>query len=286
MPDSLSFRRIARFEEFDGHRAPVLRWLPQGKARAQAVFFPPFGDEMNQARRMFRLTAEALAGRGIASCVFDLLGTGDSSAAFQEAGLSDWLADGRRILGAAQSEDQRVILIGCRLGVALAIKASECLERPAVLLVGWGSLFQGSQQLSGLLRAAKIARLNRPQARDPQALWAAGEVAWLAGYPVSSTLAEQMGLLDATSAPRVERASLFELRGTQNDAPLTASEALRRRAEDWTRSGVPTEAVPLSDVGFWNVVDLVDAPQLLEATVTAVEDAVKGAAPGIAQREA
>lgn len=285
-PGLMQFQRIARFETFDGHRAPVLRWRPRGAVRAQAVFFPPFGDEMNQSRRMFRLAAEALAARGVESCVFDPLGTGDSSAAFQEATVSAWLADGRRMLEVAQSEDQRVILIGCRLGVALAAKASEHLERPAMLLVGWAPLLQGSQQLSGLLRAAKIAGMNRPEAPDPKALWSAGKVAWLAGYPVSPVLAEQLGLLKTTSAPRVERALLFELRGAQIEASPAASEALQRRAEDWTRSGVPTEAVALRDAAFWNVADLVDAPQLLEATVAAVETALEGIARCAAQREA
>lgn len=280
------FDRFARFEAFEEHHSPVLRWQPRGDVRARAVFFPPFGDEMNQSRRMFRLAAEALAARGVAVCVFDLLGTGDSSADFRDATISAWLADCRRMVHATQGEGAPVVLLGCRLGVALAVKASECLERPAALLVGWAPLLQGRQQLSGLLRASKIARMNRPQAPDPQALWAAGDVAWLAGYPFSPVLAEQLGTLDAAGAPRVGRTVLFELRTAQDEASPVASEALRRRAESWALDGVAAEAIALRGPSFWNVADLVDAPQLIEATVAAVEAAIDGSAEELPSREA
>ncbi|MCD6680915.1 MAG: hypothetical protein LT102_09720 [Burkholderiaceae bacterium] len=270
------FDRIARFEDFDGHRSPVLRWRPRGRVRAQAVFFAPWGDEMNQSRRMFRLAAEALAARGVGGRMFDLLGTGDSSADFREATVAAWLSDCRRMVDAAQREGGPVILVGCRLGVALAVQASEMLVHPAALLVGWAPVLQGNQQLGALLRVTRIARMNRPQMPDPKALWAAGELAWLAGYPVSATLADQLAALDATSAPRAERAALFELRGAQDDAPLHASEGLRRRAHAWAARGVPTQALALPGPAFWNVADLVDVPRLLELTVDCVEEALEG----------
>lgn len=266
--------REARFEEFDGHRSPVLRWRLRARARARAVFFPPFGDEMNQSRRMFRLTAEALAARGIEGCVFDLLGTGDSSADFREASVSAWLGDCRRMLADVRHEDIPIVLIGCRLGVALAAKASQSLEEPAVLLVGWAPVLQGSQQLNGLLRAAKFTRGNRPQMPDPKASWVVGEVSWLAGYPISPILAEQLSSLDATGAPRVERAVLLELRGVDNATAPAVSDALRRRSATWEESGVPTEAIALRGPAFWNVADLVDVPQLVDATVEKVEAAL------------
>ncbi len=225
---------------------------------------------------MFRLAAEALAERGVSSTVFDLLGTGDSSADFSDATVSAWIADGQRILEAVQSTGEPVVLVGCRLGAALATKASMSLERRAVLFAGWAPLLQGKQQLNGMLRAAKIARMNRPDALDPKMLWAAGEVAWLAGYPISPVLAEQLGLLDASGAPRAERARLFELRSVEGDAAVPASDALRRRASDWAQQGVPTEAMALRGTAFWNVADLVDVPQLIKATVDEVEYAIDG----------
>ncbi len=250
----------------------MLRWRPRGPVHAHAVFFPPFGDEMNQSRRMFRLAAEALAQGGVASCVFDLLGTGDSSADFGEATVSAWLSDCREILRRLDATDGKpVVLIGSRLGVALAAAASTLLPAPVALLIGWAPLLQGRQQLNGLLRAAKIARASRPDVPDPKLLWTAGKHAWLAGYPISSILAEELQSLDATAAPNVECATLFEVRGLSDERGRVASEAMNRRAAAWTEQGVPTEAVALQAPAFWNVADLVDAPELIEATVVAVE---------------
>lgn len=271
------FDRFARFEEFDGHRSPVLCWQPRGGARAHAVFFPPFGDEMNQTRRMFRLMAEALAAHGVAARMFDLLGTGDSSADFSEATVTAWLADCSRMLTAAQDEHERLVLIGCRLGVALAVKASEMLANPAELLVGWAPLLHGSQQLHGLLRAARFAWGSRFGAPDPRACWAGGERAWLAGYPVSPTLAQQLDALETPNAPRVKRATLIELRNVTDESELDASEVMRRRAQAWNQAGVDTNAMALRGPAFWNVVDLVDVPQLLELTMAAVQVALDGA---------
>src|SRR5690606_8070652 len=118
------FTRTADFEQFGDHRSLVLRWQPSSPVRAQAVFFPAFGDEMNQSRRMVRLAAEALAMRGIESCVFDLLGTGDSSADFSEATVSAWRADCRHVLERFVGRPgPPLVLIGCRLGTALAVQA-------------------------------------------------------------------------------------------------------------------------------------------------------------------
>ncbi|HRO60522.1 MAG TPA: alpha/beta hydrolase, partial [Burkholderiaceae bacterium] len=262
------FTRTAAFERFDDHRSLVLRWQPSAPARAQAVFFPAFGDEMNQSRRMVRLAAESLAARGIAGCVFDLLGTGDSSADFSEATIEAWQSDCRQLLERlAGRPPVPLVLIGCRLGVALASQASQTLRSPAATLIGWAPLLQGKQQLSGMLRADKMARMSRPQiaGEDPKTCWAEGRIAMLGGYPVSAVLATQLESFDASAAPRAARASLFELRAAVGDIALQPSDALRRRADDWTAQGTPTEALAFTGPGFWNVADLVDVPALIEA---------------------
>ncbi|HLT27654.1 MAG TPA: hypothetical protein VK047_13295, partial [Zeimonas sp.] len=112
---------LAAFERFDGHSSIVVRWTPPEAARARVLFVPAFGDEMNQTRRMVRLTAEALVERSIASTVFDPHGTGDSSAGFAEATVERWLADFAAVLERMRADrDAPIVLCACRLGVALA----------------------------------------------------------------------------------------------------------------------------------------------------------------------
>lgn len=282
----------ARFEDFDGHRSLVVRWRPAQPPRAQAVFFPAFGDEMNQTRRMVKLTAGALAARGIESVVFDPFGTGDSSAGFEDATVAGWLADCRAIVarvqgdsagqGAQSGQPARLplLLIGCRLGASLAVETSRTLAEPAVALIGWAPLLQGKQQLSGMLRADKVSRMQKSDAAgapEPKALWAAGECAWLGGYPVSAALAEQLEALDATAVPKAACATLIDVRVPVGEEPVAPTEPLKKRGESWTAHGVPTEVQAVPGAGFWNVADLVDVPELVEATVAAAERALETA---------
>lgn len=262
----------ARFEDFDGHRSVVVQWRPAMSPVAQVIFVPAFGDEMNQMRRMVALAAEALAQRGVASCVFDLYGTGDSSADFAGATVDLWLADCRAMVERLRAEAVPLVLIGCRLGAALALRLTHDLPAPVAALIGWAPVLQGKSQLSGMLRAAAVARSQRPDSGGPdaRAIWASGQAAPLTGYPVSSVLAAQLEALDASAAPRAQRATLFDLRLPIGDDPVSPSEALRRRVATWTEQGVPSEAVAIAGPAFWNVADLVDVPQLIEHTVTAV----------------
>lgn len=271
--------RTERFERFGGHHSPVLRWQPHGGARAHAIFFPPYGDEMNQARRMYRLTAEALAAAGIGACLFDLMGTGDSTAGFELASVQAWLDDCSKIVEPLARQPLPLVFIGCRLGAALAARTSRVLDRPVDLLVGWAPLWKGAQQLSGLLRAARMARLTRAQGSDatpadPKGCWARGASARLAGYPVSARLAAELDALDATEAPRARRAALFDVRAFGPEDAGAPGDALRARADAWSQRGVATDARAVDAPAFWNVVDLVDAPALVDATVRAARSAV------------
>lgn len=276
----MAFRLDARFEDFDGHRSVVVRWRPVQPPRAQAVFFPAFGDEMNQTRRMVKLAAEALAARGIESVVFDPFGTGDSSAGFEDATVARWLADCRAIVVRVQAEapTQPLLLIGCRLGVALAVETSRALPEPAAALIGWAPLLEGKQQLSGMLRADKVSRMQKSDAAgapEPKTLWSAGECAWLGGYPVSAALAEQLEALDATAVPKAACATLIDVRVPVGEEPVAPTEPLKKRCESWTSHGVRTDVQAVPGAGFWNVADLVDVPELVEATLAAAERALE-----------
>lgn len=281
----MSSRRLeAGFEEFEGHRGVVVRWHPAGRPRAWTLFVPAFGDEMNQMRRMVRLAAEALAERGVASCIFDLYGTGDSSADFADATIERWLADIRAMAGRLDASGAMPLaLIGCRLGAALAVQASHALERRLAAFVAWAPVLQGKQQLSAMLRASNIARMQRPDAAglDPKALWARGQVATLAGYPVSRALADQLEGLDATGAPAAASATLLDVRMPIDGEAATPSEQLARRAAAWSGQGVPTVACAVAGPAFWNVADLVDVPELVDATRAIVEQALGERAPGV-----
>src|SRR5690606_11736632 len=144
-----------------------------------------------------------------------------------------------------------VLLIGCRLGVAMASQASHCLAQPAAALIGWAPVLQGKLQLSGMLRVNKLARMQRPDAagNDPKTRWAAGEPAMLGGYPVSATLAEELDAFDATRPPRAARALLIDVRLAAGDESVAPSEPLRKRVAAWCEHDVQAEAQAVAGSG-------------------------------------
>jgi exosortase A-associated hydrolase 2 len=250
-----------------------------------ALFLPAFGDEMNQTRRMLKLLAESFAAVSIESCVFDLYGTGDSSADFKDATVERWMADCRLAAGRLRADrDVPLMLFGCRLGAALAVQLSHELTHAPVGLIGWAPLFQGRMQLSGMLRLEHMRRMQRDAASNqtgapilaPKNLWERRETAIVGGYPISAALAEQLEAFDVISTPRAEKAALFELRLPGPDASVSPSEALRKRAAAWTEQGVQTVARAVAGPAFWNVADLVDVPELVHATVGEADRLLEG----------
>lgn len=230
---------------------------------------------MNQSRRMNRLLAEALAARGVATCIFDPRGTGDSSAEFRDATLARWVDDALRIVQAqsARIGERPLLLIGCRLGVGLACALSEKLPRPAAGIVGWAPVLQGKAQLSTMLRAARFAQKQRPDTGepDPASAWAQGLPAVLGGYEISAELASELDAFAVRSAPAVPRVSFVEVRSGTEGEPVEPSPGLKKRVEGWSESGIDVELQAIAGPAFWNVADLVDVPGLIEVSIRAAK---------------
>jgi hypothetical protein len=90
-------------------------------------------------------------------------------------------------------------------------------------------------------------------------------------------LAEQLEALDATAVPKAACATLIDVRVPVGEEPVAPTEPLKNRGESWTTHGVPTEVQAVPGAGFWNVADLVDVPELVEATLAAAERALETA---------
>lgn len=270
----------ASFEALDGHRTVVVRWMPESTPKAQILVVPGFGDEMSQARRMIRLVAEALIARATACTLFDPYGTGDSSADFARASVERWLADYAHVLERIASGHRGpVLLLGCRLGVALAAALTQRSLVPVHALIGWAPVLQGRAQLSSLLRASKLAQARKDDAaaNDPKARWARGETSVLAGYPISPELASGLEQLGASAlAPRVAAATLIEVRPPLSQGTVSPSEGLENRARSWRTAGIDVDVLAVEGAPFWNVPDLVDLPALVQMSVAAIDRHVAG----------
>jgi hypothetical protein len=98
---------------------------------------------------------------------------------------------------------------------------------------------------------------------------AAGYSVEIAGYTVSPALAD--GLAGAELHPpigRSGRAAWFEL--SMRDDPALAPVSLKF-VEQWRTAGWEVDAQTVRGPGFWQTTEIEDAPELIAATIAALE---------------
>ncbi len=177
-------------------------------ADTAVLICPPFGQEALRAHRLFKVLADRLARRGIASLRFDFYGAGDSPGDESEGELDGWqrdLCEAHEELRRLSSA-KRVVWIGARLGAALAIQAAGTGRCDPNRLVLWEPIVDGKQYLR-FLREEHVEALDasfcipdpaprRALAREPDAL----PVEAL-GAEVSPRLAQQLADLGVAALP-------------------------------------------------------------------------------------
>lgn len=245
-----------------------------GAARAAVLYVPPFAEEMNKSRRMAALQARALAASGCDVLQIDLLGCGDSSGDFGDAGWDDWLADiARGIAWLQQRSTAPLWLWGLRTGCLLAAEAARRLPVPCHLLF-WHPVGSGKAALQQFLRLKLASELQGGQAKalmeGLRGQLAAGAAVEIAGYALSPALAQglERASLASPPAPRgAARLEWLEL-SMQDDAELLPASLNSLAA--WQQAGWHTRSHLVRGPAFWQTTEIEVAPALVGATVEAL----------------
>ncbi len=162
--------------------------------RDAVLLCPPVGAEHLRTHRMYRLLAERLAAQGHACMRFDYSGTGDSQGDLQQASFEDWLDDTNEAAVELKNESlaEKIVLVGCRLGAAIAYLAAEREGLPVSQMFLIDPVVDGSRYLSELRRAhrekLKRWRSHRESVKTPQ-------VEELLGYVYSSSMLNRINEL-------------------------------------------------------------------------------------------
>ena len=249
-------------------------FLPSsGRSDTWLLFCPPWAEEMNKSRRMMARLGHALAQKGIATCLPDLYGTGDSAGDFSDARWQIWHADLLMLSRwLAERGCKRLLLGGLRAGCLLAmeIQAELAISPDAILL--WQPVTQGSQQLTQFLRlrmAAALADGGSQSVKSLREQLAAGQSLEIAGYALSPELAEALDrrvLQDMQPEPNVTVHWLEIGAGDSQDL----SPVSRQLVETWQTGGADVRALRLPGDPFWTTQELVDVPELIERSVAAL----------------
>lgn len=236
-----------------------------------AVFFAPFGEEMNRARRMASLLAESLAAAGIGTLIFDYSCTGDSAGRFGEASLDAWVEDGTAAIGwLADRLEGPVVPIGLRLGGIIALKSAQLARKEIEQAVLWQPVTDGRIMLTQFMRIRVAAAMSGGTERETTASLRqrlnAGDILEIGGYDISPGLATAIDSVRIADCmpPATTRIHWFEAAAEASDDLTPASRAV---VAAWRDAGIGVSALTVAGEQFWATQETAMAPALIEATV-------------------
>ena len=263
-----------------GQRFCVFHPAQTDQPRGAILYVHPFAEEMNKSRRMVAMQSRALAAAGYSVLQMDLLGCGDSSGELRDASWADWLSDLQQAaLWLRHHCDAPFWWWGLRSGCLLAVAAAKAMNAPAQF-VFWQPTPSGKTVLQQFLRLKVAADLQSGQSKQiMEALrgqLAAGHAVDVAGYELSASVA--LGLENATLAPPTgaRRLEWLEL-STREGATLMPASSIALTA--WDQEGCAVHSQVVSGPAFWQTTEIEDAPTLIQATVSALNEDAVGLAP-------
>jgi len=249
------------------HRPPVAQAV-----RAALVYLHPFGEEMNNSRRIVAAQARSFATAGFAVLQIDLYGCGDSSGDFGEVSWADWRADVHLACACLQQEFKVPLwLWGLRAGALLAAEVAAGRDDVAALLL-WQPVWNGEQLLRQLLRlklaagvlggdAGQSAKVLRQQL-------AAGHALEIAGYPLMPVFAAELEALRWPEGMAPCKIACLELAAGDASA---LSPVFAGQQQAWLAAGHAVRVELVASPAFWQTPGVSVGPGLNEASRAALE---------------
>lgn len=268
-PVDAFFLAAARGQRFCLYHAPA------GPCRGTVLYAPPFGEEMNKARRMASLQARALARQGYGVLLMDLFGCGDSAGDSGEARWDLWLDD--LALGARWLRELHAAppaLWGLRLGALLALDFARHAPAPPRRLLLWQPPTSGAALLTQFLRlkmASQMLAADGPAEASSAALRSQlrdGATLEIGGYRLSPALAGAIDALDAAAlAPVGCVVDWIDVAARAEAGPTPAA---RKVVDAWRGRDVNVRPRVVAGPPFWATQDITDNAALLDASCAAL----------------
>jgi len=246
---------------------------PKDVARGAIIYLHPFAEEMNKARRMAALQSRAMAQAGFAVLQIDLLGCGDSAGDFSDATWSAWQEDVQLAYRWLRTETQAPLTLwGLRAGCLVAAHAAVNLPE-AVNFIFWQPVVSGRQHWQQFMRLKMAGEIASGQtkgvAEQLRRCLANGQTVEIAGYTISHGLADGLEKAELLPPPvRQGKVSWIEISMRE---VATISPSSEKCLEQWRSAGYGLETRIVRGPGFWQTVEIEDAPELLLATMEALK---------------
>ncbi|SCY15528.1 exosortase A system-associated hydrolase 2 [Nitrosospira sp. Nl5] len=243
---------------------------PDRKCRGGIIYVPPFGDEMNKARRMAAMQSRALATMGFGVLQMDLFACGDSSGEFADARWDIWKQDltiARRWL--ENRATVPISLWGLRLGALLALDFARNLENTIAQIILWQPVISGESFLTQFLRFRLANEMlggtgKATGTNTMRDCLANGETIEVAGYELAPELAAAIDSLRASELVVAgSRVHWFEIVA---EAGRSITPAGAKVVDAWKRSGVDLHLHVVPCLPFWATQEISECAELVSAT--------------------
>lgn len=261
-----TYHAHARFEPAsDGSRFVLIHRPIATAMRGTVVLAPPLAEETNKSRRLLAEAARALAADGWQTVQVDLYGCGDSDGDFADATWTHWVQDVETAVR-THAGDGELWLWGVRAGALLL--APLLSVRPGANVLLWQPMIEGSATLDQFLRlraaSAVVGGDKRDDRKTLRQRLARGESIDVAGYMLSPRLAAGLGsarlALPPGFAGQVVWIEVVESAGGAVRAAATQAVA------SWRSAGHAVEFSTVVGAPFWQTVEIVEVPELVEST--------------------
>lgn len=241
---------------------------PTTVARGAMLYLHPFAEEMNKTRRMAAVGAEALSHAGWTVLSLDCGGAGDSEGDFSDADWDGWVADALDGVAWLQADGgTQPWLWGLRAGALIAGAVAERVEIPGVLL--WQPVLSGRQHLNQFLRlkvagGALAGTTDRGSTQSLRERALQGQSIEVAGYTLSPGMVTGLDQAAFRLPAAVGRVVWGEVSSAAEPALTPVS---RQHVTNLEAAGVSVDAFVARGPGFWQTVEIEEAPELVSATI-------------------
>lgn len=267
-----------------GRRFVIHHPPAEGVTRGLVVHVHAFAEEMNKSRRMVAMQSRALAAACFAVLQIDLLGCGDSAGDFSDATWARWLDD---VVAAVKwlqeqhtpgegEEPPPLWLWGLRAGTLLAAEAAARLARDGkgCHLLFWQPAPAGKLLLLQFLRLKAAAELLAGQAKAVMARLraqiAAGQAVEIAGYALAPALCQGLEQAQLRPPAGMPAGRMLWLEVCAVEQPALAPAGVAPLAA-WRGAGWTVQAQAVRGPAFWQTTEIEDAPELIAATLAALQ---------------
>lgn len=234
------------------------------------IIVPPFGEEMNKARRMMSLQARALSDVGFGCVLFDLFGTGDSSGEFSASSWNIWKSDLNIISQwVSDQNNTNYCYLTLRLGSLLALDSILFYNlRPAAIAL-WQPIISGSTAMRQILRLYSLRNFHDQNNRtNTQAIlkkFEQDKSLEVAGYEINIDLYHSINNIELSNFTLD-----FECTALWSELCLTTpaaiSPASSKICDKWQKTGTNIVRAPLTGPAFWASTDIIVVDKLITLT--------------------